>query len=73
MNTLMTGTEAQPEFPAEDLTDKNAEALELMMANLQIVQDMHTVAERHAWAFRVGHPAVVAGAVDCMMVRISEQ
>jgi hypothetical protein len=27
MNTLMTGTEAQPEFPAEDLTDKNAEAL----------------------------------------------
>lgn len=59
---IITGLEPQPGFPLEDLSDKNASTLELLLANKLIVDEWHDVAENIAWAFRVGHPAAVRGA-----------
>jgi len=60
-NILTTTIEAQPEFPAQDLTDSNAESLELMMASLEIVQQMHHAAEQREWSYSVEHPSILAG------------
>ena len=48
----------QNSFPREDLSDANAEILELMMANTDIRETAHTVAERQSWIFRIGHAAI---------------
>ena len=58
---LVVGLEAQPEFPQQDLTERNAEFLELMLANHAVVTNSHEFAEMGAWAFKVGHPAIRAG------------
>ena len=71
---IYTGPEAQPGFPEDDLSDKNADALELLLANKLVVQQSHTAAEQAEWAFCVGHPAAVEGgssAVDIEGARVA--
>lgn len=52
----------QPEFPLVDLTDPNAEFLELLLANEHVVKKGHELAENFNWVYRVGHPAVMHSA-----------
>ncbi|AHB42746.1 hypothetical protein RAAC3_TM7C00001G0909 [Candidatus Saccharibacteria bacterium RAAC3_TM7_1] len=59
--SIITGLELQPRFPHEDLSDTNADLLELMLANPDVVHQGHLQGERFSWAFRVGHPAAVRG------------
>lgn len=59
MAELLTGLTLQPDFPREDLTDSNADILELMMANLQVVKEQHKIADQLSWSFRIGHSALV--------------
>jgi hypothetical protein len=59
--TLVVGLEAQPLFPFEDLNNRNAGLLEVMLANQLFVSAGHTAAEQTRWAFRVGHPATIGG------------
>ena len=54
----MTGLKAQPNFPREDLSDTNAEWLELMLANRQLLEQGHQASENVSWTFRVGHKAL---------------
>lgn len=61
MTELLTGLTPQPDFPREDLSDTNADLLELMLANPDLVHLGHLEGEKMSWAFRVGHPAVVRG------------
>ena len=62
MAELLIGLTLQPDFPREDLTDSNADLLELMMANLQIVREHHMIADQLSWSFRLGHNALVSSA-----------
>lgn len=65
--SIITGIEAQPHFPHEDLTDDNAMILELMLANRELVGEIHTISERTSWIFKVGHRVVsrvAAGILD---------
>lgn len=66
MKTFVVGIEAQPDFPQNDLSDANAEALELLMANLQLVEVGHQAAETAQRIFRFSHPAIahVAEKID---------
>lgn len=57
--TLLT-LESQPSFPLEDLTDKNAALLELLLANREIFEQAHHSAEEGSAAFRIGHRAILA-------------
>lgn len=58
MTELLTGLTPQPDFPREDLTPDNADMLEMMMANREIVDAGHAAAERTVWSFKVGHAAI---------------
>ncbi|HET7629956.1 MAG TPA: hypothetical protein VFK03_01140 [Candidatus Saccharimonadales bacterium] len=58
MNVL-TGLENQPDFPKQDLTESNAQLLELMLANFEIVETGHRQAELISWVYRVGHRSEV--------------
>lgn len=62
MSELITGISHQPNFPREDLTVENADLLELMMANLEILKTSHEAVEQLSWIFRVGHPTIVFSA-----------
>lgn len=62
MAELITGLSPQPDFPRADLSDSNAELLELMMANADIVSRSHQAAEQASWLFRVGHATILHGA-----------
>lgn len=42
--SITIGLEAQPEFPQIDLTEKNAELLELMLANKAMITSSHELA-----------------------------
>ena len=55
---LVMGLQPQPEFPRQDLSEDNAQLLELMLANEMILADGHGAAERVSWAYKVGHPAI---------------
>lgn len=55
---LITGIEAQPQFPHEDLTDDNAMILELLLANRDLVDASHVISEKTSWVFKVGHRVV---------------
>ena len=61
MNSLITA-EHQPGFPAEDLTDSNAAILEILLANLMVVEERHLATERVSWAYTVGHPSILKAA-----------
>lgn len=61
MAELLTGIQPQAEFPRVDLTDDNADMLELMLANTQIVNESHRLVEASSWIFRVGHATVMHG------------
>ncbi|HET6622363.1 MAG TPA: hypothetical protein VFG56_00310 [Candidatus Saccharimonadales bacterium] len=52
---FLTGLECQPDFPREDLTETNADLLELMLANFDLVEAGHQQAELISWIYRVGH------------------
>lgn len=58
MPTFITGLESQPDFPVADLSESNAELLELMLANADLVRQGHLRAEQASWIFRAGHPAM---------------
>lgn len=55
---MLVRLEPQPEFPRQDLTESNAELLELMLANLGLVETMHVAAENASWVYKLGHPAM---------------
>ena len=59
MNFNLPITEAQPEFPLVDLTKENTNALALTLANAAMVTAFHSSGESSAFAYRVGHPAVM--------------
>ncbi len=52
----------QPEFPAHDLSDENAEILELMMANQKIVRETHEAVEGNSLFFQMTHPRLLDAA-----------
>ena len=58
---VLSEIEAQKLFPYEDLTDRNANQLSLMLANKLIVSEGHKAAEQVNWAYRVGHPSIEKG------------
>lgn len=47
--------ERQPNFTHEDLTDDNADFLELYMMNLDNIEYHHGFANKISWSFRAGH------------------
>lgn len=59
MTELLTGITPQPNFPREDLIDSNADLLELMMANKDIVQTTHDEVDKLSWSFHIGHKALL--------------
>ena len=59
---FVSGIEAQPNFPEEDLTEANAEMLALMLSNRAEVAMGHQMSEGISLIFRMGHPAVLRGA-----------
>ncbi len=56
MVNLLIGLRHQPNFPREDLLEDNADVLEMLLSNLQIVEQGHVAAESASWLFTVGHP-----------------
>lgn len=62
MTNFLTGLEAQPDYPADDLTDGNAELLSLMLANDSLVLGGHVQAEASIQAFRLLHPTATTSA-----------
>lgn len=58
---LITHTD-QPDFPDVDLTEDNAQMLELMLSNYELVMGGHKAAEEASSVMRINHPAVVCGA-----------
>ena len=56
---LLLGLEAQPRFPREDSSSHNADMIELLLANFQVVAQAHDKSEAYISAFRLMHPAVV--------------
>jgi hypothetical protein len=56
--SMLVRLEPQPEFPNQDLTEPNAELLELMLANASLVETMHLAAESASWVYKLGHPAI---------------
>jgi hypothetical protein len=67
---IIPGVEPQPRFPSEDLSDANTLVLELLLANASQLEFGHTNAEKLAWVYRVGHPAVLQA---CENVELAEQ
>ena len=63
------GLEAQPDYPAKDLTDSNAELLSLMLANPTLANGGHVAIEQCVPAFRLFHPAAI-GSADRIFVRL---
>ena len=59
MAELLTGLTPQTDFPRVDLNEQNADLLELMMANVGILQQHHDIVEDISWIFRVGHRAIL--------------
>lgn len=55
--SLLRGIESQPNFPREDLTDDNADLLELMLQNEDVLLRGHWAAEEAAWLYNYAHPA----------------
>lgn len=56
--SFLTGFEAQPNFPKEDLTDNNAAMLELMLSNREMSEDLHVFSEKTILLYRVGHKVI---------------
>jgi len=52
--------EAQHDFPDKDVTDSNAEILDLLMLNWDIIKKSHTSAEAAHYLYRLGHKSLVA-------------
>ena len=64
--SIITGIEAQPNFPREDLTDDNAAILELLLSNRELVGESHAISEKTSWVFKVGHRVVNAVAAGIL-------
>ena len=62
MAELLTGLSAQQEFPRVDLTEDNADMLELLMANAELVGQSHQAIEQVSWVFKLGHATIMHGA-----------
>lgn len=59
---LSVPLDPQPLFPHEDITDKNAAMLELMLADRTLLQGLHVAAEATSKVFQVTHPALIGAA-----------
>jgi len=58
MKELIIGITPQPNFPVEDLSEDNAELLELMMANRDLLTRSHDTVEQLSYLFLVGHKSI---------------
>ncbi len=58
MNLLFL--ESQPNFPQEDLTDSNAQILDILLSDPSAHAEHHQVAEQGSFLYRFGHPALVS-------------
>ncbi len=58
MRELITGIMHQPNFPVEDLSEENAELLELMMANLELLVRSHMAIEQVSYMFVISHKSI---------------
>ena len=68
---LSAPIDRQPNFPKEDLTDKNAEILSLLLMNQEILQQGHMAAESQVQIYKLGHQAF-ARAIDRMFYESSK-
>ncbi len=59
MSESLISLTPQPDFPRVDLTDDNAELLELMLQNATIRRDSHQLAESAVQPYRPTHQALV--------------
>ncbi len=51
--------EPQPHFPYDDLTEENAELLQLILANGELVSRGHIAAEEVRPVFKIGHQSIL--------------
>ena len=58
MNTFIGGITQQLDFPRRDLSDDNAQMLEVMLSNPHVLNIFHETAESVNAVYRVGHPIV---------------
>lgn len=58
MGELITGIMHRPNFPIEDLSEENAELLELMMANPELLMRSHMAIEQISYMFVVSHKTI---------------
>ena len=70
MTNILTGLETQPDYPADDLTDGNAELLSLMLANPKLANDGHVAIEQCVPAFRLFHPGAM-GSADRVLLELA--
>lgn len=54
--------EPQNSFPVGDVSDKNADMLELVLLNLNMVELSHASAENMSYLYKMGHQALVLAA-----------
>lgn len=54
---LAASIDRQPNFPKEDLTDKNAEILSLLLMNREVLYQGHAAAESQVQIYKLGHQA----------------
>ncbi len=59
MINIPTVIQPQPNFPHEDLTSSNAEFIELLVSNIQILEESHQAIEQVSWVNKVGHAAIL--------------
>lgn len=64
MTEIVTGITHQPNFPREDLSESNADMLELMLANQELLQLSHEAVEQLSWIFKIGHRSIVYSAAN---------
>lgn len=58
MSALVRGLEPQPKFPHEDVSEANAQMLELLLASDALVESGHVNAEQLSPFFKLGHPSI---------------
>lgn len=57
-NLTLVTLESAPDFPRQDLSENNAEILELLLANNELVTATHVSVEETSWLFQRSHPSL---------------
>lgn len=71
MTELVT-LQPQENFPREDLTDENADLLELLFLNRTAFNESHIAAERYSPLYKIGHGILVAASRPYVIQHESE-